>query len=110
MAAFAQLRQATAPVFVVERAASVTRAPRGFYALVRHADVVEASRRPDIFISGSGVTTPPPVRWVRVLFGDSMVNLDDPQHARMRGIVSRAFTPRLITTIEENIREVAANI
>jgi cytochrome P450 len=37
-----------------------------------------------------------------------MVNLDDPRHARMRGIVSRAFTPRRVSRIEEDIRRVAA--
>jgi cytochrome P450 len=39
-----------------------------------------------------------------------MVNLDDPQHARMRGIISRAFTPRLVAKIEEDIRQVVLDI
>ena len=29
----------------------------GYYALVRHADVVEASRNPDVFCSGKGATS-----------------------------------------------------
>jgi cytochrome P450 len=80
------------------------------WALVRHADVVAASRNPALFISGPGVTTPPPARWVRTVFGDSMVNMDDPAHARMRRIVSRAFSPRLLAATEEAIREVADRI
>ncbi|MFB6890844.1 cytochrome P450 [Kitasatospora sp. NPDC056327] len=83
---------------------------RGFHALVRYADVVEASRTPAVFLSEPGVTTPEPARWVRLLFGDSMVNLDDPRHARLRRVVSRAFTPRLIARVEDDIRTVATEL
>ncbi|MFE7561479.1 cytochrome P450 [Kitasatospora sp. NPDC057500] len=101
-AAFAELRRLPAP-------ARFGDAP-GFHALVRHADVVEASRNPAVFLSGPGVTTPEPARWVRLLFGDSMVNLDDPRHAQLRRIVSRAFTPRLIARVEDDIRRVATDL
>jgi len=103
--AFAALRRLDGPVRFTDRATG-----RPFHALVRHADVVEASRTPAVFISGPGVTTPEPARWVRALFGDSMVNLDDPRHADLRRIVSRAFTPRLISRVEEDIRAVADRI
>ncbi|MEV8092904.1 cytochrome P450 [Kitasatospora sp. NPDC085879] len=104
-AAFAELRRLDGPVRFTHRVTG-----RSFLALVRHADVVAASRTPEVFISGPGVTTPEPARWVRTVFGDSMVNLDDPHHADLRRIVSRAFTPRLISRVEEDIRRVAARI
>jgi len=104
-AAFARLRALDGPLRFTD-----PRTGKGFHALVRHADVVEASRTPDVFISAPGVTTPEPARWVRALFGDSMVNLDDPRHADLRRIVSRAFTPRLIAKVEEDIRRVATRI
>ncbi len=104
-AAFARLRALDHPVFCTD-----PRTGKGFHALVRHADVVEASRTPAVFVSAPGVTTPEPARWVRALFGDSMVNLDDPQHADLRRIVSRAFTPRLIARVEDDIRLVATRI
>lgn len=104
-AAFAELRGLDGPVRFTDRASG-----RSFLALVRHADVVAASRTPEVFVSGPGVTTPEPAGWVRALFGDSMVNLDDPHHADLRRIVSRAFTPRLISRVEDDIREVAARI
>ncbi|MFD4657620.1 cytochrome P450 [Kitasatospora sp. NPDC058444] len=104
-AAFAELRSRPAPVFFGDRATG-----RGFHALVRHADVVEASRTPAVFLSGPGVTTPVPARWVRLLFGDSMVNLDDPRHAQLRRIVSRAFTPRLLDRVEEDIRRISTEL
>ncbi|MFF1798828.1 cytochrome P450, partial [Kitasatospora sp. NPDC058263] len=121
-AAFAELRRLPGPVFVGERAGEraggakgarsgrSAKGAKGYHALVRHADVVEASRTPAVFLSGPGVTTPEPARWVRVLFGDSMVNLDDPRHAQLRRIVSRAFTPRLIARVEDDIRLVAARL
>ena len=83
---------------------------RGFHALVRHRDVVEASRTPQIFLSGPGVTTPRPAKWVRFAFGDSMVNLDDPRHARMRNVVGRSFTPRVVSRISDDVARVAAGI
>ncbi|MEU8920226.1 cytochrome P450 [Kitasatospora sp. NPDC048545] len=101
-AAFAELRRLPGPVFFGDRATG-----KGFHALVRHADVVEASRTSAVFLSGPGVTTPAPARWVRLLFGDSMVNLDDPRHAQLRRIVSRAFTPRLLGRVEEDVRRIS---
>ncbi|MFI6444043.1 cytochrome P450 [Kitasatospora sp. NPDC050543] len=109
-AAFAELRRLPAPVFFTERPAAGRRPAKGFHAIVRHADVVEASRTPAVFLSGPGVTTPEPARWVRALFGDSMVNLDDPRHAQLRRVVSRAFTPRLLERAEDDIRRVAARL
>ena len=85
-------------------------AVNGFHALVRHRDVVEASRNPKIFISGTGVTTPRPPRWVRTVFGDSMVNLDDPRHGRLRAVVSKAFTPRVVGRIASDVERLATRI
>jgi cytochrome P450 len=39
-----------------------------------------------------------------------MVNMDDPRHARLRRIVSRAFTPRRLDQIDEHIAKTAASI
>ncbi|MEV6795134.1 cytochrome P450 [Streptomyces sp. NPDC051320] len=108
--AFAALRRLDRPAYFVERPAARRRPERGFYALVKHADVVQASRLPQVFTSAPGVTTPEPARWVRFLFGDSMVNLDAPDHTQLRRVVSRAFSPRLLAHAEEDIRRVAARI
>jgi len=74
----------------------------GFYSVVRHAEIVEASRKPDLFCSGNGsnIADLPPE--FNEFFGN-MINMDDPKHARMRGIVARGFTPRVIQQIEELI-------
>ena len=90
--------------------AARTRRMRGFHALVRHRDVVDASRSPTCSSAGPASPRPSPPGWVRTVFGDSMVNLDDPRHASLRGIVARAFTPRVVAKIADDIRPVAAAI
>lgn len=102
LAAFAELRGRPAPVLFGQRP--------GFYALVRHADVSEASRRPRDFASAPGVTTPEPARWAKTVFGNSMVNMDGEEHAAMRRIIARSFTPRLLAATEDNVRDVARRI
>lgn len=85
----------------------------GFFALTRYADIVEASKRPDLFCSGEGTTIRDQPQPVRELFG-SIVNLDDPRHARMRRIVAHGFTPkaleRLVGQLGRQAREVMDDI
>jgi len=109
-AAFAQLRSEGQPRFYAEPETPFSDQGPGYYALVRYADVVEASKHPDVFSSGKGATSIPdlPVEF-NEYFG-SMINIDDPRHARLRRIVSRAFSPRLIAKFEDDVRRVAAEI
>src|ERR1700754_1480630 len=86
--AFAQLRQLEHPVFFPEKKVPMLRSGKGFYALVRHADVVEASRTAKIFPSEPAVPNPEPPSWVKQVFGGPMVNMDAPRHARLRRIVT----------------------
>jgi cytochrome P450 len=109
-AAFARLRVAERPRFYPEPVVPFGDEGPGYYALVRHADVVEASRHPEVFCSRRGATNivdlPPAFN---EYFG-SMINMDDPRHARLRRIVSRAFSPRLIAKFEDDVRRAAAVI
>ena len=109
-AAFAALRALERPAFFAEPETPFTEKGPGFYALVRYADVIEASRNPEVFCSGKGATNIPdlPVEFSEY-FG-SMINMDDPRHARLRRIVSRAFTPRMIAKFEDDVRQAAAAI
>jgi cytochrome P450 len=110
LAAFARLRALDKPVFFKEQRIPFVRARRGFHALVRHADVVHASRNAKIFSSEPAATSPEPPAWIVLLLGRPMVNMDDPRHARLRRIVSRAFTPRRLSQIDEHIAKTAATI
>ncbi|GAA4326363.1 hypothetical protein GCM10023178_38910 [Actinomadura luteofluorescens] len=51
LAAFARLREREHPAFFPELKLPFIRSGRGYYALTRHADVVEASRTPEVFSS-----------------------------------------------------------
>ncbi|MFI6394417.1 cytochrome P450 [Nonomuraea sp. NPDC050540] len=101
--AFARLRQLDRPVFFPEKKIPFLRSGAGFHALVRHADVVEASRNAKVFSSEPAVTNPEPPGWVKHVFGESMVNLDDPRHARLRRIVTRSFSPRMLGNLQNDI-------
>ena len=82
----------------------------GYWALTRHADVVEASRHPEIYCSGrSGSTIQDMPAELLEYFG-SMINMDDPRHARLRRIVSAAFNPRMVKSVEDSIERVAADV
>ncbi|MER6188508.1 cytochrome P450 [Streptomyces cyaneofuscatus] len=110
LSAFARLRQLEAPVLFTPRPGTVRTSGKPFYALVRHADVLTASRTPKVFASAPGVTTPEPAGWAKALFGNSMVNMDGPEHAALRRIISRRFTPRLLAATEENIGRLAGRL
>ena len=103
---FAALRRLDRPQFFAEPGTT----GKGFYAFVRHADVLAASKDADLFSSEPSVTTPPPPRWVRAVFGDSMVNMDGRRHTDLRRIVQRAFTPRRVALIEDSIRSVSTRL
>ena len=66
----------------------------GYYAITRHADILEISRQPDLFCSAQGATSITDLPAEMIEFYGSMINMDDPRHQRLRGIVSRRFTPR----------------
>jgi methyl-branched lipid omega-hydroxylase len=107
-AAFAKLRAMPQPPFFAESENPFGDPGPGYYALLRHADVAAASRTPELFSSGSGSTNilDLPVEF-NEYFG-SMINMDDPRHARLRRIVSRAFTPKMIRKFEEDVHRAAA--
>ncbi|GAA3470109.1 cytochrome P450 [Nonomuraea roseola] len=110
MDAFRRLRELDRPVFVKENVVPFIGAGEGYYALVRHADVTEASRNAALFSSEPCSNSIPDMpRWLAVYFG-SMINMDDPRHARLRRIVSRAFTPRILAKMEDDLAVAAAEI
>ena len=109
-ASFALLRAEPRPGFFAEPDVPFTEKGPGYYALVRYADVVEASRHPDVFSSRRGATS---IADLPIEFNEyfgSMINMDDPRHARLRRIVSRAFTPQMIARFEEDVRWTATAV
>src|SRR3990170_1368560 len=79
----------------------------GFYALSQFEDVLAAHKDWKTFSSSHGVDLstltkdPALIRSLR-----SIIMMDPPEHDRLRGLVSRVFTPRAVTALEPMIREV----
>ena len=109
-AAFATLRRED-PIRFFEEAdfGEYIPAGPGYWAVTRHADVVEASRHPEWFCSGEGTNIPDLPPEFREFFG-SMISLDDPRHARLRRIVSAGFTPRMVQRLEAEVERTSAEI
>lgn len=108
-AAFARLRE-RAPVFFEEPDAGPIPTGPGYHALVRHADVTEASRSPQVFASEPSAISIPDMPPDFAEYFGSMINMDDPRHARLRRIVSRGFTPRMLARLEDGVRRQAEAI
>jgi cytochrome P450 len=79
-------------------------AGNGHWALTKLDDVFFASRHPEIFSSTPNITVNDQTPELAEYFG-SMIVLDDPRHQRLRSIVSRAFTPKVVARIETSVRE-----
>lgn len=77
----------------------------GFWAVGRHADVVEVSRDPVTFSSAVGHIQLYDIDPDALDARASMIDLDPPIHTRLRRIVSSAFTPRHVQKYEAVIRQ-----
>jgi cytochrome P450 len=112
-ALFARLRATDPRPFVAERDLGGRPRGGGFWALTRYDDVWEVSRRPGDFCSGQGTVIfdqPPSLREYR----GSIIDMDNPEHNRLRRIVNRGFTPRAIARLRHDVavsaREIIAEV
>lgn len=78
-----------------------------FWALSRSADVLDAFRDTTRFSNANGVSLDPTVWGPNAWRTMSFLAMDPPRHGRMRGLVSRGFTPRRVASLEPRIRELA---
>nr|CRL67938.1 cytochrome P450 [Mycolicibacterium komanii] len=108
--AFATLRR-EAPIafFEVAEVAGFAAGP-GHWALTRFDDVHHASRHPEIFSSVPTSTSLNEVAPEVAEFSGSMISMDDPRHLRLRTIVHRAFTPKVVARTEGSVRDRARTI
>ncbi len=106
-AAFALLRRERPIAFFEE--AEIEGIPHGpgYFALTRYDHILEVSRSPHLFRSGSGFAIPDLPPEFNEFFG-SMLSLDDPRHARLRKIVSSAFTPGVLRKLEDDVARAAS--
>lgn len=86
----------------------------GFWLVTRHAEVREVSLKPELFSSWENTAV---VRFMEGISRDEiemqrlmMLNVDPPDHTKLRRIVSRGFTPKAIRMIEEALSKRAEAI
>ncbi|MDX1878641.1 cytochrome P450 [Mycobacterium sp. SMC-18] len=87
---------------------------KGYWIVTRYDDVKEVSKRNDIF--GSAPDGAIPV-WPQAMTREAvdvqravLLNMDAPQHTRLRKIISRGFTPRAIGRLQAELNERAQKI
>jgi cytochrome P450 len=107
-ALYARLREAGRPVFVPTSRPG-TDTIKGFWAVGTHADIADISRRPSEFSSGQGTQIFDQSKELREYRG-SIIDMDDPEHMRLRKIVSRGFTPRMLSALRGAVEEATAEI
>jgi len=86
----------------------------GFWVITKHKDVKEVSRRSDVFSSEKKTALP---RYKDGTVGEQiergkfvLLNMDAPHHTHLRHIISRAFTPRAIERLRDELSQRAQNI
>ncbi|GAA0635306.1 cytochrome P450 [Kutzneria viridogrisea] len=84
----------------------------GFWAVLRHAEVRHVLRTPQVYSSHLGATqirdpaTEQDLRYVRRM----MLNTDPPDHSRLRGLLTKAFTPKAVAAISERVSRWAGEL
>ncbi len=85
-----------------------------FWAITKHADIVEISKQPDVFLNGPGMTL------VRERPDDldrqaqqqirTVINMDPPEHRAYRKIASAYFSPRALQSLDSLVSETATKL
>ena len=82
----------------------------GFWALTRYEDVVRVAKEWETFSSELGGTSLQDLTPEELAARRSMIDTDPPPHTRMRALVNKGFTPRVVNAYEERIRGLAREI
>src|SRR4051795_4227755 len=102
-----RLRTESPVVWVDEPALHGQPAGSGFWLVLRHADVERVLRDPATYSSWLGapqVRDAADLEWVRRM----MLNMDPPDHSRLRRLLSRSFTARAVAGLPASIEATAA--
>jgi cytochrome P450 len=80
-----------------------------FWAITRHADIMEIARQPTRFSSEYGITLARVGQPVMKM-PDMVVMLDPPRHVPMRRVVSGRFTPKAVRTQQDDVDRMGTEI
>jgi cholest-4-en-3-one 26-monooxygenase len=86
----------------------------GYWVVSKHRDIRDVSLRTEVFSSATKSIVPryrDDLAEGQIEAGrTSMIMMDDPEHSRLRKIVSRAFTPRAVERLRADLGERARRI
>ncbi|KAA9160526.1 cytochrome P450 [Amycolatopsis acidicola] len=82
----------------------------GYWALTRQADIAAVSKDQEHFTSTQGDLYPFPPPEVLAEQADMMMLMDPPDHTRLRKLVQKSFTPRVVSKFDSWIREVVVRV
>jgi methyl-branched lipid omega-hydroxylase len=82
----------------------------GYYAVTRYADLDAISSQPTVFSSGEGAVSITDIPADLNEFYGSLISMDDPRHAKIRRIVSKAFTPRVLERLVGSVQEIVDDV
>ena len=102
--AFARMR-AESPVAWTEEADG----GRGFWSLTKYEDILYASRHTELFSSRLGIRMED-MSEEETEARRTMMEMDSPEHTRLRRLVARPFTPRAVADYEGAVRELAKEV
>jgi cholest-4-en-3-one 26-monooxygenase len=80
-----------------------------FWAITKHADIMEIARQPELFSNAQGITlaregaAPIPPQEILVL-------IDPPRHGPMRRVVNKKFTPRAVRARQPDVDHIAREV
>jgi cytochrome P450/nitrite reductase/ring-hydroxylating ferredoxin subunit len=83
---------------------------RGFWCFTRYDDVFAMAKDWQTYSSELGGTSLQDLTPEEVQLRKSMIDTDPPEHTRLRALVNKGFTPRVVNTYEERIRLLARGI
>ena len=105
---FAELRRAGGVAWVPEPPIDGWPPGTGYWGVFNHPDAETVLRTPSVFSSSRGLTqiidAPPPML---PPLRKVMINMDPPEHSRLRGLLTKAFAPRAVARLEAGISELA---
>jgi cytochrome P450 len=82
---------------------------RGFWSLTTYDDVLFASRNTDVFSSQLGIRLED-MDEEETEARRTMMEMDAPEHTRLRRLVSRPFAPKTVNEYEAAVRELAVEV
>ncbi|MEY2248916.1 cytochrome P450 [Streptomyces sp. BF23-18] len=111
---FAALRRAEPVHWIPQQPGVAGFEDDGYWAVTRHSDVKYVSTHPELFSSFLNTAV---IRFNEHIQREQievqrfiMLNMDPPEHTRVRQIVQRGFTPRAIRSLEDALRARAGSI